>query len=78
MDSKIFAPFFREEESNLYFTATNEDGDVYLVINPNVDMQSARNYHIGTLPIDIIVAAEKDNALATIGLKLIEGKFKKK
>lgn len=77
MNSKISSPLFIEDDSELYFRATDEDGKTYLVISPNADIESARSYHIGTLPIDIILAAEKDNALATIGLKLIDGKLKK-
>jgi len=72
MNSKIFASFFREEESDLYFTATNENGDVCLVIYPNIDVKSAINDHLAILPTDVLVAAEKENALLTLGLKQIE------
>ena len=74
---KISYPFLREETSKFYFYATDEDGKKYLVMNPEADIESARSYHIGTLPVDILVAAEKNNALAAIGLQLIDGKFRK-
>jgi len=52
------------------------DEKSYFVIYPEADIEKAKSYHIGTLPLDVLIAAEKENALAVIGLKLIDGKFK--
>ena len=67
-----------EEETNLYFMATDEEGNLYAVINPSADLKKAFDWHIGVLPVDVIVASQKDNALETIGLQLREGRICKR
>lgn len=78
MGSEINPSLFYEEESRLYFHATDENGKVYLVMDPNADIKAAQDYHIGCLPIDVVVASQMENALAVIGLQLNDGVLVKK
>lgn len=78
MNSKINPSLFYDEESKLYFHANDENGKLYLVIDPSVDIKVAQDYHIGCLPIDIVVASQMENALNIIGLQLVDGVLVKK
>ena len=73
MNSEINPSLFYDEESKLYFHATDENGKLYLVIDPRADLKLAQSYHIGCLPIDVIVASQMENALSIIGLQLVDG-----
>lgn len=64
-----------ENQSNFYFTGKDENGVLYAIIYPNADFDKAWDRHVGCLPADIIVAALQQNALATIGLQLVNGKL---
>lgn len=65
--------FSYDNESKLYFPATDENGRTYLVIDPNVDIKTIKRCTIGSLPTDVLVASQKKNALNVIGLKLVNG-----
>lgn len=69
----------REETDNrLYFTSTDANGDLFAIINPSADLDKARSWHIGCLPVDVIVASQMPNALDVIGLELVDGRFLQK
>lgn len=76
MNSKINPYLFYDEESKLYFHATDEKGKVYLIIDNTADLEAAESYHVGCLPIDIIVASQMENALNILGLQLSDGIIK--
>ncbi len=78
MNSEIEILLFYNEESRIYFHATDETGKVYLVIDPNADLKKAEQYHIGCLPLDIVIASQMDNALETLGLELKDGQLIKR
>jgi len=78
MNSEIDPLLFYNEESRLYFHATDETGKIYLVIDCNTDLKEAEHYHIGCLPLDIVLASQMDNALEVIGLELVDGKLVKR
>ena len=64
-----------DDNSDLFFFATAEDGNVYAVIDPRADLQEAWSYHIGCLPTDVVIASQQNNALQTIGLRLENGQM---
>ncbi len=70
--------FYEESHPKLYFIATNEDGKSYLVIDPIIDLEHVQELYIGCLPLDLVVASQKENALEVIGLQLTDGKFTEK
>lgn len=78
MNKDLSCPLFYDEESKLYFCATDENGKVYLVIDPRADLERCRSYHIGCLPIEVIIASQMENALDVIGIQLIDGMMRKK
>ena len=65
-------------ESKLYFLANDEKGKMFAVINPSSDLSEARDWHLGSLPADIIKASLMPNALSVIGLELVEGRIEQK
>ena len=67
-----------DNDNRLYFIEKDEDGNRYAIINPNVNIEKAKELHLGTLPLDVIVASQKPYALSVIGLELENGHFKKK
>ena len=75
MNSSISLRLYTGEYSELYFYSKDETGKTYLVIDPHANIDDARSYHIGTLPLDVVIAAQKANALAAIGLKLVNGRL---
>ena len=64
-----------EEETNLYFIDTDEEVKLYAIINPNADLERAFEWYIWVLPVDVIVASQKDNALETTLLQLRYGRI---
>lgn len=64
-----------EEEPLLYSILTNENKEQYAVINNNFNLEKAWSLTIGCLPLVVLCASQKDNALSIIGLKLVDGKI---
>lgn len=63
------------EQSKLYSFVKNEDDITYVVINQNIDLNEYWSYHIGCLPLEIVIASQLDNALKEIGLIKINNKI---
>lgn len=57
-----------ETTSQLYNLMKDENGNVYAVINPNIDLKKMWEYHVYILPTEVIKASYMDNALKEIGL----------
>ena len=55
-----------------YLIQEDENGKKYVALNPLINKQETYDLIIGTLPLDVLVASQKDNALEVIGLKKIE------
>lgn len=65
-------------DNRLFFTATNEEGELYAIIKPDADIEEARRWHIRCLPLEVVVASQMPNALDVIGLELVNGELKEK
>ena len=77
MNSKFSIGPRCEQTTELYRILQDENGNIYAVINPNTDLKKAWEWHIGCLPIDVVIAAHQENALKTIGLRSVDGKLTK-
>ncbi len=77
MNSKFSIGPRCEQTSELYRILQDENGNIYAVINHDADLKRAWEWHIGCLPIDVIIAAHQNNALETIGLIRIDGRLVK-
>ena len=64
-----------EVPSELYFVASSEKKERYAIMNPDADLKKAWEYHVGCLPIDIMIASLMDNALVEIGLISVDDKI---
>lgn len=80
-EMNIKIPYWSFHRNNLQpselYHFCDEEGKCYVMINPNVDIQSAWSAYVGCLPIDILLALHQANVLKIIGLKIENGKFKK-
>ena len=61
--------------SELYFTVCDEKGNFYAVLNPKVDIKAVWDDYINSLPIELYIAGEMDNALKEIDLIHVNGKI---
>ncbi len=75
MNSKFSIGPRCEQTSELYRLLQDENDNVYAVINPNADLKKAWEWHIGCLPIDVVIAAHQENALKTIVLRRMNGRL---
>ena len=79
IDSRAYLPFgFSDEstESTLYFRGVDLSGEIYIMLNPTTDVKCVMDKVFGHLPCRIILASQQPNALKTINLELVDGKFK--
>lgn len=67
-----------DNSKSIYFYSKDENDKEYLILKPYFDFEKARYEYIGCLPLDIIIASQKENALEVIGLELVDGKLLKK
>ena len=78
MGSNINSLFNSSDLEQIYFYSCDEDGKAYLILKPDFNIKKARSDYMGCRPTEILVAAQKANALDTIGLELIDGQIIKK
>lgn len=76
MNSQINSPFEYFDESSLYFRGSNSAGEIYIILKPTTDIESAIDNVMGYLPCNINIASRKPNALKAIDLELLNGEFK--
>ena len=60
-----------------YFYAQDADNNGYYVLKSDDKSIEKRNRYIMGLPLDIVIASQKENALEIIGLKLVNGRIRK-
>lgn len=64
-----------EIPSPLYSLMTDENGILYAIINPGVDLEKMWKWHIYNLPAQVMSASYMDNSLKEIGLIEVNGKI---
>ncbi len=76
------SPYFLEEKHDqgpqLYNLAFDENKNMCAIIDEDADFEAAWWYYISFLPMDVVVAAQKANALHVIGLDFVDGKILKR
>ena len=65
---------FKEYDFELFTTLKDEKGDMYAVINKDIDMEKMYNKYIKSLPEDMLIATQMPNALNIINLKKEDSK----
>ena len=60
-----------------YFYAQDADNNGYYVLKSDDKSVYRRERYIMGLPLDIVIASQKENALEIIGLKLVNGRIRK-
>ena len=65
---------FKEYDFELFTTLKDENGDMYAVINKDIDMEKMYNKYIKSLPEDMLIATQMPNALNIINLKKEDSK----
>lgn len=74
-DMNIFLCNLGEE---IYFPVEGKNNDVYYMLKHDFDLKRAKSYYIGTLPIEILMASQKENVLNSIDLTKKDGHIVRK
>lgn len=63
-------------EELIYNISCDEYGEVFLILRSDIELDKVQSRYLGILPLNFVIAAEKENALAILGLKLENGNLK--
>ena len=78
MNSKVYnlTPDYLIDKDELFFTyQTDIEGNGYYVLKNDNNSINNRKRYIMSMPLDIILASQKTNALESINLIMIDGKM---
>ena len=64
-----------DDGDSIYFSSSDKDGNVFYILKPGFDKDRAITMYIGCLPTKVLVASQRDNALASLGLIKMEDKI---
>lgn len=74
----LYATVWYDDDPCIYYSSEGKNGEVYYVLYPNFDIDRAKSKYIGCLSTQVLVAAQKENALNCLGLQLKDGNIYKK
>lgn len=66
------------ENESIYFSSNDENGKIYYILKPDLDLNKVKSIFIGCMPVDIIIASQMPNALEALGLVMIDNKIETK
>ena len=81
MNSKVYdlTPDYLVDKNDLFFTYQNDIEEIgYYVLKNDSESVLRRKRYIMSLPLDIILASQRPNALEAINLVIVDGKILKK
>ncbi len=78
MDSKANMVHPIDYYKLVYFTSWDEVGNQFYILKPGFNEYRVMTDYLYNSPLDITKATQKENALASLGLKLEEGQIKSK
>ena len=71
--NKDYFNFWNDNDEQIYFASSNKNGEIYYILDPMFDYGRAQSLYIGILPVDVLIASQKENALNTLGLEKVNG-----
>lgn len=71
--NKDYFNFWNDNDEQIYFASSNKNGEIYYILDPMFDYSRAQSLYIGILPVDVLIASQKENALNTLGLEKVNG-----
>mgnify|MGYP000533121527 FL=1 len=71
--NKDYLNFWNDNDEQIYFASSNKNGEIYYILDPMFDYSRAQSLYIGILPVDVLIASQKENALNTLGLEKVNG-----
>ena len=78
MSSKVNMIYPIDYSKLIYFTSYDEKGNWYYILKQDFDREQTEIYYMCKIPIDVIRASKRENALDVLGLKLEDNKIVKK
>ena len=70
---KDYFNLWNDNDEQIYFASSNKNGEIYYILDPMFDYSRAQSLYIGILPVDVLIASQKENALNTLGLEKVNG-----
>jgi hypothetical protein len=64
-----------DDSESIYFSSCDKEGNVFFILKPGFDKDRAMSMYVGCLPTEVLVASQRNNALASLGLVKIEDKI---
>ena len=71
-----YATVWYDNDPSIYFVSEGKNGEIYYILDPMFDYGRAKSLYIGILPVDVLIASQKENALNTLGLEKVNGVIK--
>ena len=80
MNSKVssLTPDYLIDQKTLFFFCAKDDENTYYLLKSDDESIERRKKYIMNLPLDIVEASQKENALDILNLQLVDGQIKKK
>jgi len=78
MSSKVNMIYPIDYSKLIYFTSYDEKGNWYYILKQDFDREQTEIDYMCKIPIDVIRASKRENALDVLGLKLEDNKIVKK
>ena len=75
MNSPMEYRFWNNDLKKIYFYSKDECGKEFLILKPDVDIKKAQSEFIDYLPLVVIIASQKENALKKLSIELQNGQF---
>lgn len=75
MESKVGIVYSLGYSRMMYFVSTDEFGKTYFILNPTFNLAKAKYDYAYKVPMDVMVASKRENALNAIGLTLQDNKI---
>lgn len=73
MNSENYGIVYDNNDEKIYFTSSNEIGEIYYILKPTFDLEKAKSTYIGCVSTKYLVASQMNNALSCIGLIKVNG-----
>lgn len=68
MESKVGTVYSLDYSRMMYFVSTDEFGKTYFILNPSFNLAKAKYDYAYQVPMDVMVASKRENALNAVGL----------
>lgn len=75
MESRVGTVYSLDYSRMMYFVSTDEFGKTYVILNPSFNLAKAKYDYVYQVPMDVMIASKRENALNAIGLTFQDNKI---